>query len=290
VLKYFLAISPIPWLIRELVQRNKVTILTYHELSPAVADKHFKHLNSKYNIITLKDYLSSRKTQTMNRLPPKALIITIDDGHKSNYALLEIFHKHRIKPTIFLCSGIVGSKRHFWWKNISKRNELQKLKKVSNKERLRILAQNGFEERRLYKNRQALSEDEILNMKNLVDFQSHTIFHPILPQCSIEQAKTEICGSKLQLEEKYRTNILALAYPNGDYSEREIAIAIECGYECALTLDPGFNSTITDMYKMKRFVIPDDAEERDLILRSSGVWDYIKKKILCSRLKMRFLK
>jgi poly-beta-1,6-N-acetyl-D-glucosamine N-deacetylase len=277
--KNLLAVSPIPWLIRESFQKKKVTIIAYHEISPETADQHLRVLKSKYNIITLKECLSAFKKRTISSLPFKPLIVTIDDGHKTNYDLLKIFMKYRIRPTIFLCSGIVGTQRHYWWKEVNDNKYLQKLKKVNNDMRLKKLVEMGYEEKREYEIRQAMSEDEIIRMKAFVDFQSHTVFHPILPRCSIERAMMEICASKLELENNFGIDVWALAYPNGDYSKREIKIAKDCGYECALTLDAGFNSKNRDLYKLKRIAIPDNAKERDLLLRVSGFWDFFKKRI-----------
>ena len=44
------------------------------------------------------------------------------------------FKKYQFKPTIFLCSSIVGTNSHFWWTNIENNEEKQKLKKLDDKE------------------------------------------------------------------------------------------------------------------------------------------------------------
>src|SRR5213593_1989156 len=104
-----LRFSGLPFLVRELWQRNKVTIVVYHDLDAARADVHFAALRARYNVISLSHFLAARSGRTAEPLPPRALIITLDDGHRNNYRLTSVIERHRIPVTIFLCSGIVGT-------------------------------------------------------------------------------------------------------------------------------------------------------------------------------------
>lgn len=223
----FILLRPtlIPFFIREVIQRKRITILLYHDIKPEIADIHFKILKSKYSIISLKGYVKAKKLGKVDKLPPKSLIITFDDGHKSNYELETILEKYNIPAPIFLCSGIVGTKRHFWFRHGIGNNTCEYVKNISDKKRLEILRKFGFEERKEFNDRQALSKNEIQEMKDIVDFQSHTMFHPLLPKCSSEIVHKEIVQSKKDLEENYGLKIYAVSYPNGDYCDREISIA-----------------------------------------------------------------
>lgn len=281
---FLLRMSGVPFLIRELAQRRRVTILCYHQPSAEVATRHFEALRRRYSIISLSDYLSFR-AGTQKQLPPKPLIITLDDGHMLNYSLKPIFEKYRIQPTVFLCSGVVGTKRGFWFETEMNDGVRQSLKWVSDEQRLQILARMGFSETGEASTRQALSAIEIQDMKSIVDFQSHTVYHPLLPQCSAPRAVAEISDSKAELENKFGLSIYALAYPNGDYSAREIAAAEASGYKCALTLDPGFNSRATPAFRLKRFCINDDAGVNELLVKTSGLWGFLKsvKRVLAIR-------
>jgi len=270
-----LRMSAVPYLIREVAQRRRVTILVYHKLPPETADRHFETLGQRYNVISLADYLAYR-ADAAKRLPPKPLIVTFDDGHQGNYALKPILEKHGIRVTLFLCSGLVGTNRHFWFETEMSNGVRQGLKGVADDDRLEALARLGFRETAEQPTRQALSASEIEDMKPVVDFQSHTVYHPLLPQCSEPRAFDEIRNSKIQLEAKFGLSINALAYPNGDYSSREIAAAQQSGYQCALTLDPGFNSRTTPAFQLKRICINDDASLSELIVKASGLWELLK--------------
>lgn len=268
--------SGLPFLIREIWQRNKVTIVVYHALEPARADIHFATLLSRYNVISLSDFLAARSSQTTERLPPKALIITFDDGHRSNYGLTSVIQRHRIPITIFLCSGIVGTQRHYWWLHTNDSGEVQALKALPDEQRVKTLLGKGHADRREYESRQSLSRDEIEEMKSAVDFQSHTVFHPILPACSIDRARWEIVTSKEALDSEHGLKVYALAYPNGDYSDREVGLLQNAGYTCGLTLDAGFNDSDTDPFRLRRVALPDDAEVNEVIVKTSGLWSFLK--------------
>jgi len=268
--------SVIPFLLRELIQRRKITILVYHSLPGVRARKHFQALRARYHIISLADYLRARAEGQMWRLPSKSLIITFDDGHRNNFELRQLLEELRVPITIFLCSGIVGTHRHYWWFHTQNASESAACKNMPDAERLAFLSSRGYQAERDYPDRQALSRSEIDALKPWVDFQAHTITHPILPACSDEKAENEIRNCKAELERHYGFNIHALAFPNGDYTEREINLARNAGYSCALTLDCGFNDQNTDLFRLRRVPLPDQASVSELLVKTSGLWDLFR--------------
>jgi len=268
--------SLVPYLMRELLQRDKVTIIYYHNPNPTVFEKHIRILKRCYNLIPLRRFILAQ-TNLSDKLPKKSLIVTIDDGNYQNYELLKIIKKYNIPVTIFLCSGLIDTSRHFWFRTGISVQERETLKGYSDRQRLLVLSKYGFDEHKEYKGRHALSKREIEVMRQIVDFQSHTIFHPILPRCTNQRSYEEISGSKIELERKYNLHIYAIAYPNGSYSEREIDIAAKCGYECGLTTDIGYNNAQNiDLYRLKRISISDDAGVSELIVRTCGLWATLK--------------
>lgn len=263
------------WLWREAVQRNKVTILLFHDMGTADAERNFTYLKRRYNIIGLKDFLDAR--QTGKRLPRKAVVVTFDDGHVSNHALLPVIKKLQIPVTIFLCSSIVGTRRHFWFRHSDEmKPETERLKRISNAQRLDTMTHYGFAQEQEYDDIQALQQGQIKEMKPWVDFQSHTCFHPILPQCDDNTARAEIAESKRQLEASYGLTINTLSYPNGDYSARDIRLAKEAGYTCGVTVDSGYNDRHTDLFRLKRFSVNDATTTAELMVKASGLYATLK--------------
>jgi peptidoglycan/xylan/chitin deacetylase (PgdA/CDA1 family) len=268
-------VSLLPWLVREVFQRRRVTILVYHAPTVERFDAHLSVLKRAYNIVALSDYVAMRRSERAPKLPARAMIITLDDGHSSNHALKSVIARHRVPVTIFTCSGIVGTHRRFWFLHTPTATVVQQLKAVRDPERLKRLQVAGFEETKEFEERQALSDAELADMRELVDFQSHTVFHPILPQCSADKAEFELAKSRADLEARLDKQIYALAYPNGSYSERDANLARKTGYLCALTLDRGFNSDTTPLFKLRRICVPDGADRHELIVKASGLWGYL---------------
>ena len=261
-------------LLRRLSQKAGVTVLCYHDPAPELLNTHLTVLGKLYNLIPLRRYIEWRNGKTRDPLPPYALIVTLDDGHRGNTALAPVFMRHAVKPTIFLCSAIVGTNRSYWWKLVPNQDERERLKRVPDQERVRRLKEMGFVETQDTTERQALSYDEIALLKDIVDFQCHTRLHPVLPQCSPERASEEIGMAKTELEQRLGRLVYALAYPNGDYSDREIALARAAGYDCALTLDGRVNRANTDLFQLARMGILDSADANELIVKASGLWDF----------------
>lgn len=253
--------SGIPLLIRECIGRKRVAILLYHDVSSEVFEKHIDFLSRHYAIIPLASLVSAIRQKDFSLIPPKSVVITIDDGYAGNFDLIPILKHYGIRPTIFLCTQIINTHRHFWFKVEGQtKTERERLKKLPNAKRLEYLMQTaGFEPDKPYPERQALSEVEIREMTDFVDFQPHTQFHSILPHCTDEECRQEILGSKIDLEKLLGSECMHFSYPNGDYTKREVEIVKESGFQSARTVEIGWNTQQTPIYKLKTIPIADDA-------------------------------
>jgi poly-beta-1,6-N-acetyl-D-glucosamine N-deacetylase len=267
--------SGFPWLLREVLQKRKVTIVVYHAPTHDRAREHFEILCARYNVIALTDYVRARREGTVRSLPPKSLVITLDDGHRTNFELKPILERLRLPITIFLCSGVVGTNRHFWWSHTRSTQEARNCKRMQDASRLQLLHERDYRPDQEYHDRQSLAEHEIAQLKHCVDFQAHTVTHPILPACADDEAERQIHECKKDLEQKHNLKIYALAYPNGDYSPRELDLVRKTGFDCAVTLDPGFNDAETDLLRLRRIPLPDDASINELLVKTSGLWDLL---------------
>ncbi len=267
--------SGLPWLLRHTAQRRRVTLVMFHDIAPAYAERAFAFLKRAYNVISLEDYLMARRKGDSSLLPERALVITLDDGHARNRELLPILEKFDLPITIFLCAGIVGTRRHFWFKYRHPDVNIGRLKTVPNAERLQTLARAGFDPLREWEQPQALSCQDIEHMRSRVNFQSHTLLHPCLPHCTDEEAWAEIAGSRQTLEQAYGLRVNAIAFPNGDYNARDLALVRRAGYECAITVDFGYNTLHTDPYRLRRLSIDDTDSEDAVCVKASGLWTFL---------------
>ena len=72
----------------------RVTVLLYHEIEPNIFEDHLNIFRKYYSFITLNDLINHFVSG--KSLPPNSLLITFDDGYKSNYHLISKLKKVQI--------------------------------------------------------------------------------------------------------------------------------------------------------------------------------------------------
>jgi peptidoglycan/xylan/chitin deacetylase (PgdA/CDA1 family) len=202
----------------------------------------------------------------------------MDDGHASLFSLRESIAAHGIPATVFLCSGFLSQKRRFWFlaPGLSPAQR-EYLKTIPDGARIDALRAGGFDDSIECGERHSLNVDEVRQLAPLIDFQSHSVSHPILPMCSDNKARDEITFSKDHLQQYCGLSVNAMAYPNGSYTEREIRLTREAGYECGLTMVPGYNDSTTPLFELRRLAMPDDCGIHELVVRSCGLWAFLRE-------------
>lgn len=262
---------------RNILQKRKVTILMFHKPEPDYFNTALSELKKRYSIISFEDFLRFQNGET-DALPPKPVIINLDDGWKSNTDLMPVINKHQIPVTIFLMGGIIDTMFHPWFSFIENQQEKESLKKASDSVRMAELKHKGFEETHEFPESVILNKEEIQTMEEngLVTFGSHSLFHPILPKCNDAKAAKEIRLSKEKIEAVTGARCKLFSFPNGEYSERDIRLCQKAGYEAAVTLDVGFNEKGDDRFRLKRISVPDNGSISELLVKSSGLWALIK--------------
>jgi len=114
----------------QFLNRNKVIILMYHgftdkENHVGIENYQGKHINieifraqinyitKNYNVISLEQYINYCNKK--EEFPKNSIIITIDDGYKSNYTYAyPIFKEFDIPATIFLTTDFIYNKNYLW--------------------------------------------------------------------------------------------------------------------------------------------------------------------------------
>lgn len=261
-------------LVRNTWAKNRVSVLVYHDPSPDVLERHLEYLAKRYTFITLSDVVDALGSEAWTSLPKHSLVVTFDDGRRNNAKLQDLFARYRIVPTIFLCSQIVATTRHFWFLDVA---DSDAFKPFPNEERLELLANRGFSPKKEYGERHALSLEEIAGLKGLVEFGAHSRFHPVLTTCSDAECEVEIAEGKAEIEALIGDECRHFAYPNGDYGEREINLAKKAGYRSARTLDVGWNDRNTDPFRLKMLGTIDKASVTRLAADLSGIPGYLSR-------------
>lgn len=250
-----LLFTGIPTAVRALLWRDRVAILLYHDPSPETLDAHFRYLKDKVEFVPL-----SQANSRGNGRPRVA--VTFDDGHIGNAALLPVFIKYGVQPTIYLCSGVVTYERTHWFLHpIAKDAGVQRLIRMKNGERLAELDARGFHQDSLdgQATTSGLGADQIEAMRPYVDFQSHTRFHPTLTRCDDDECYEELSVSKVEVERIVGKPCEHFAYPYGMFGAREVEILKSAGYKTGRTTDVGWNDESSDPYRLKAFDIEDDS-------------------------------
>ncbi|MBY0114110.1 MAG: polysaccharide deacetylase family protein [Phycisphaerales bacterium] len=88
-----------------------------------------------------------------------------------------------------------------------------------------------------------------------MDVQSHTISHPSLPGVETLKLDEELRVSKAVLERYFGEECISLAYPFGDFTEREVIAAERAGYRFALTTEVGLVHDRGEPFEIGRTII-----------------------------------
>ncbi len=264
---------------RLLFARRRVSIVVYHDPEPENLRKHLAWYAKRYNFTTLDAVANALETGRWGDLPPYPLVVTFDDGHKENAKLAPIFREFGVRPTVYLCSQIVGTTRPYWWKTPAADSiGVESLKRVPDGERRRRLAEAGNDPDRETDSRQSLTWDEVLRLRDVVDYGAHTRTHPILLQCDDHRVTDEIALCKAELEEALGEPCRHFAFPNGDFSDREVDIIRRAGYRTARTIDPGWNGPNADPLRLKAVPVSDDAPVEWLAVQVTGLTAWLRKR------------
>jgi peptidoglycan/xylan/chitin deacetylase (PgdA/CDA1 family) len=81
---------------------------------------------------------------------------------------------------------------------------------------------------------------------------SHSLSHPLLPQCDDAWLERELHESKVRIESELGTQVETFCYPNGDADGRVARAAERAGYACAVTTTWGMNDDSVDPFLLRR--------------------------------------
>lgn len=268
--------SGIPFLIRKTVARRRASILLYHDPAPDVLDRHLAYLSRRYTFISLSKLVEALRSGSWAAVPDRALVVTIDDGHRGNAALAPVLRRHGVVATIYACSQIVATSRHYWFLDAP---DPERLKRLGNGERVRALVEMGLDpaEEHPLESRQALSLEEMRALDDTVEIGSHTRFHPVLTACGDDECESEVVLAKHELEELLGCYCGHFSYPNGDYAERELELVRRAGYVSARTVDIGWNGPRSDPFRLKILGTDDDASINRLASDLSGLTGFLAR-------------
>jgi peptidoglycan/xylan/chitin deacetylase (PgdA/CDA1 family) len=189
------------------------------------------------------------------KLPPKAVLITFDDGYHDNLDnAARVLGKYGYPAVLFVPIGYLDD-RH----------------PLPHEERL---AADGVLNPTVTWNELAALEHEGIRI------ESHGISHRPLADLEVDEAAREIALSKLRLEERLGRPVRAFSYVKGSeahYKQVHLSLVRQAGYDVAFTAVSGANSPATDPLQLRRYNIePYSPRTFELVL--AGACDLIAVK------------
>ncbi|MDB4544455.1 polysaccharide deacetylase family protein [Akkermansiaceae bacterium] len=234
----------------------RVSVLGYHVFHPTKSATEMLIPTSKFReqmekvkasnipVITLAQFLAWRRGEA--ELPPRSILITMDDGWRSVYTeAFPIMKEFQFPFTIYLYKNYIGSS----------------------------------------KGGRALSYAMIEEMlqSDLCTIGSHSVSHPFpskvkkAARAGVEAydqfLRTELGSSKTFLEEKFKQTVSTYAYPGGYHTEEMFELADELGYDNLFTVKPGKVRRNTDGHILPRYIVlgnHDSAFEAALVFRNGS--------------------
>ncbi|MBF0317869.1 MAG: polysaccharide deacetylase family protein [Nitrospirae bacterium] len=212
----------------------RVPILLYHRLGPVVADSmtivtsvfdsHIRYLKQNgYTVIPLRD-LVDYQLKKRPSLPARAVVIVVDDGHKSVYSdMLPLVKKYNVPVTLFIYpSAISNASYAMTW------DQLRELKKTG-----------------------------------LFDLQSHTYWHPnfkkekgkLDPKEYDKLIDMQFKKSREKLRKEFDSTVDLLAWPFGIYDDHLIAKAREAGYVAAFSIERHHVGNADNIMALPRYLL-----------------------------------
>lgn len=213
----------------------RVAVLGYHEFSATAPPTEMRIRTSTFRtqmeairnmglpVIPLEDFIAWKKgTKT---IPPRSVVITIDDGWKSVYTeAFPILKEFKFPFTVFLYKNYVdGGGR------------------ALTSDMIREMQQHGC------------------------SIGSHSVSHPFPltvkkharsgPEAYLKFLEREFGDSKRFLEERFKQPVVTYAYPGGYYSDEMFPVAARFGYEFLFTVVPGKIRRNLDDRTLPRYII-----------------------------------
>lgn len=206
----------------------QVPILMYHYISappegaddvrrdlslpPERFEEHLRYLVEQgYQSITLADLVMA--LQTGRALPPKPIIITLDDGYRDAYtSAYPLLVKYHMKATVFIITGLIDDNNpdYLTWTQVAEMS----------------------------------SHD--------IDIESHTVNHTDLRNRDAAYVQHELSASKQAIEARTGRTVRFFCYPSGEYDANVINLLPGEGYWAAVTTVQGIEQKSSNLYELVR--------------------------------------
>jgi len=196
---------------------NQSPMQKYYDVAPDAFVRQMQYLQDKGYVVISLDFLASALDQNIT-LPPKSVVLTFDDGWRSQYTYaFPVLKKYGFTATFFIYTNAIDHEYFLSW------------------DQVRLINNGG--------------------MTIGGHTKSHPYLPEIKDPAVLRE---EIIGGKRIIEDQIGQKINLFAYPFGHYRDEVIAIVKQAGYTSARGTYKGIHHTKDDLYKLKAVEVTDD--------------------------------
>lgn len=194
--------------------------------------RHMMWLRSRgYRLLTLHELTQARDTLCLP--PPRAVVVTFDDGYRDN---IDTLTRARVPATIFVVTGYIGRANH-------------------------------WDADGLLRGRPLMTWDEARTLQAQgIEIASHTRTHPPLPEVSPERLQDELRGSLTDLQMELGPGPRTFAYPHGRFDEAVQTAVERSGFAAACCSRGGQNDPFIPRTALRRVEIKGTDSFADFVL------------------------
>lgn len=214
----------------------RVPILLYHRLGPVVSDTmtvttpvfeaQLRLLQQRnYRVIPARQLVDALRGGSA-AIPERAVVIMVDDGHRSIYTeMFPLIRAHRIPVTLFIYPSAISNANYaLTWAQLAE-----------------------------------------MKATGLVDIQSHTLWHPnftterkrLAPDAYQRFVRDQLVRSRAVLEERLGGPVDLLAWPFGIYDADLMQQATTAGYVAAFSIERHPVSRADNLMALPRYIVTD---------------------------------
>jgi peptidoglycan/xylan/chitin deacetylase (PgdA/CDA1 family) len=215
--------------------RNAAVIVAFHRvqqtdssdslsIDTAAFERHCRFYRRHFRVVPLRELVSR---MTLGRPVDRLLAITFDDGYRDNFENARaVLEKLSLPATFFVVTEWIGTDVVPWWDRVrGVRHPWMDWDQV------RELHRRGFE------------------------VGAHTRSHVDLGKVLPGEARDEVLGARVQLEEQLAARVDSFAYPYGGrnhVTETNREIVKNAGFQCCCSAFGGINPAGTDPFRLNR--------------------------------------
>ena len=219
-------------------QQGAIPVLIYHEIvtgdrepgETVIAldrfEEQMRYLATEgYETLSIDELVAVMRRE--RPAPPKAVVLTFDDGWKNVLNAVPVLDRYRMKASFWIITGAGIGQDYLEWSDIVG------------------LAKNP---------RFQIDSHTVSHPWDPADNLVTWLANPS-PGKDAAAARAELTDSKATLEARLGRRVDSLAWPVGWYTEELVQLAKDAGYRAALTAEDGANAPGDDPFHIKRVFV-----------------------------------